>query len=81
MDTPVGEVVEYPGAHGPARTPPGADVMLKMLDNDVRHVSVLSPRGEFLGVLGGIDLVAAEGRTPFVLRREIAAGARQGGAS
>src|SRR3954466_745663 len=49
----------------------GADVMLAMLDNDVRHVGVLSPRGELLGVLGGIDLVAAEARTPFVLRREI----------
>jgi len=41
------------------------------LDNDVRHVGVLSPRGELLGVLGGIDLVAAEARTPFALRREI----------
>jgi CBS domain-containing protein len=50
----------------------GADVMLAMLDNDVRHVGVLSPRGELLGVLGGIDLVAAEARTPFALRREIA---------
>jgi CBS domain-containing protein len=46
--------------------------MLAMLDNDVRHVGVLSARGELLGVLGGIDLVAAEARTPFALRREIA---------
>jgi CBS domain-containing protein len=61
VDVPVGEVVP-----GPLTTvgadDAGADVMLAMLDNDVRHVGVLSPRGELLGVLGGIDLVAAEAR-------------------
>ena len=71
VDTPVGELVSRSlitvGADAA-----GADVMLAMLDNDVRHVGVLSPRGELLGVLGGIDLVAAEARTPFALRREIA---------
>ena len=71
VDTPVGEVVSEPlitvGADAA-----GADVMLAMLDNDVRHVGVLSPRDELLGVLGGIDLVAAEARAPFALRREIA---------
>lgn len=71
VDAPVGEVVP-----GPLTTvgadDAGADVMLAMLDNDVRHVGVLSPRGELLGVLGGIDLVAAEARTPFALRHEIA---------
>lgn len=70
VDAPVGEVVS-----GPLTTvgadDAGADVMLAMLDNDVRHVGVLSPRGELLGVLGGIDLVAAEARTPFALRHEI----------
>jgi CBS domain-containing protein len=70
VDVPVGEVVP-----GPLTTvgadDAGADVMLAMLDNDVRHVGVLSPRGELLGVLGGIDLVAAEARTPFALRHEI----------
>jgi CBS domain-containing protein len=70
VDTPVGEIVSTAlitvGADAA-----GADVMLAMLDNDVRHVGVLSPRGELLGVLGGIDLVAAEARTPFALRREI----------
>jgi CBS domain-containing protein len=70
-DTPVGEVVSGPLTTVGADAA-GADVMLAMLDNDVRHVGVLSPRGELLGVLGGIDLVAAEARTPFALRREIA---------
>ncbi len=50
----------------------GADVMLAMLDNDIRHVPVFSARGEVLGVIVGIDLVAAETRSPFVLRRSIA---------
>ena len=50
----------------------GADVMMEMLDHDIRHVPVLAASGEPLGVIVGIDLVAAESRTPFVLRREIA---------
>jgi len=53
----------------------GADVMLAMLDNNIRHVPVFSARSEVLGVIVGIDLVAAETRSPFVLRRAIA-GAR-----
>ena len=50
----------------------GADVMLTMLEHDIRHVPVLSPRSEVLGVIVAIDLVAAETRSPFVLRRSIA---------
>ena len=50
----------------------GADVMLAMLDHDIRHVPVFSPRSEVLGVIVAIDLVAAETRSPFVLRRAIA---------
>jgi CBS domain-containing protein len=71
VDAPVGEALSGPLTTVGADAA-GADVMLAMLDNDVRHVGVLSPRGELLGVLGGIDLVAAEARTPFALRREIA---------
>jgi CBS domain-containing protein len=71
VDAPVGEVVSRALTTVGADAA-GADVMLAMLDNDVRHVGVLSPRDELLGVLGGIDLVAAEARAPFALRREIA---------
>ncbi|MGH2984206.1 MAG: putative nucleotidyltransferase substrate binding domain-containing protein [Solirubrobacterales bacterium] len=49
----------------------GAEVMLAMLDNDIRHVPVVSARAEILGVIAGIDLVAAETQTPFMLRRAI----------
>ncbi len=50
----------------------GADVMLTMLDHDIRHVPVFSPSKEVLGVIVAVDLVAAETRSPFVLRRAIA---------
>jgi CBS domain-containing protein len=50
----------------------GADVMLAMLDHDIRHVPVLASPSKVLGVIVGIDLVAAETRSPFVLRRAIA---------
>jgi CBS domain-containing protein len=50
----------------------GADVMLTMLDHDIRHVPVFASPQKVLGVIVGIDLVAAETRSPFVLRRAIA---------
>jgi CBS domain-containing protein len=50
----------------------GADVMHTMLDHDIRHVPVFSRPGQVLGVIVGIDLVAAEASSPFVLRRAIA---------
>ena len=71
-DAPVTEAMTAPlFTVEPEQT--GADVMLTMLDHDIRHVPVLSSPSEVLGVIVGIDLVAAESRTPFVLRREIAA--------
>jgi CBS domain-containing protein len=50
----------------------GADVMLTMLDHDIRHVPVFSSPSNVLGIIVGIDLIAAEARSPFVLRRAIA---------
>jgi CBS domain-containing protein len=50
----------------------GADVMLTMLDHDIRHVPVFASPSNVLGIIVGIDLVAAEARSPFVLRRAIA---------
>jgi CBS domain-containing protein len=71
IDAPVGEAMSAPVfTVGPEQS--GADVMLTMLDHDIRHVPVVSPRSEVLGVIIGIDLVAAEARAPFVLRRAIA---------
>jgi CBS domain-containing protein len=49
----------------------GGDVLLGMLDRGVHHVPVLSAAGEVLGVVDGDDLIAAEARKPFLLRRAI----------
>jgi CBS domain-containing protein len=49
----------------------GADVLLAMLDRGIRHLPVLSARGDVLGIVSDMDLLAAETRTPFVLRRAI----------
>jgi CBS domain-containing protein len=49
----------------------GSDVILEMLDRGVRHVVVVSPFGEALGILGETELLAADEQAPFALRREI----------
>jgi CBS domain-containing protein len=48
------------------------DVLLDMLERNVHHVPVLSPAGQVLGVVDDGDLLAAEARKPFLLRRAIA---------
>ena len=70
-DDPVSAAMSAP-VIGVGADQTGADVMLTMLDNDIRHVPVFSPRREVLGVIVAIDLVAAETSSPFVLRRAIA---------
>ncbi|GAA3226526.1 DUF294 nucleotidyltransferase-like domain-containing protein [Pseudonocardia petroleophila] len=50
----------------------GGEVLLDMLDRGVRHVPVLSPTGEVLGVLEDVDVVAASTRSSFGLRARIA---------
>jgi CBS domain-containing protein len=54
---------------------PGSEVLLDMLDRGVRHFPVTSPTGRVIGVIEDHDLVAAEGRSSFYLRRAVA-GAR-----
>jgi CBS domain-containing protein len=49
----------------------GGDVLLDMLDRGVHHVPVRSAAGEVLGVVDDGDLIAAEARKPFLLRRAI----------
>ena len=50
----------------------GADVLLDMLERNVHHMPVLSAAGEVLGVLDDGDLMSAQARQPFLLRRAIA---------
>ena len=44
-----------------------------MLDRGVRHFPVISPRGEIIGVIADLDLIAVETRNSFYVRRLIAA--------
>jgi CBS domain-containing protein len=70
LQTPIEEVMSAPAFTAGAEET-GVGLMLTMLDRGIRHVPVLTSRGELLGVVDDIDLLAAEARTPFVLRREI----------
>jgi len=70
-DTPIRAVVSSPVVTV-GTDANGSDVLLAMLDHGIRHLPVISARGEVLGVISDIDLLAAETRTPFVLRRAIA---------
>jgi CBS domain-containing protein len=70
VDAPVTEVMSAPAfTVTPERF--GDEVMLEMLDRDIRHVPVVWPHGDVVGVLSDRDLLVAETRTPFTLRREI----------
>jgi CBS domain-containing protein len=70
LQTPVEEVMSAPAFTAGAEQT-SAELMVTMLDRGIRHVPVLSSQGELLGVVDDIDLLAAEARTPFVLRRAI----------
>jgi CBS domain-containing protein len=49
----------------------GGEVLLDMLQRGVHHVPVQNAAGAILGIVEDADLVAAEGRQPFLLRRAI----------
>jgi CBS domain-containing protein len=69
-ELPVSEVMSAPALTvTPERL--GGEVMLEMLRRGIRHVPVVTPFGEVIGVLSDIDLLAAHTSTPFALRRAI----------
>jgi CBS domain-containing protein len=70
-DAPVAEVMTSPVVTVSPESRV-ADAMLTMLDRGIRHAPVVTARGEILGVLRDVDLLAVHARTPFVLRHEIA---------
>jgi CBS domain-containing protein len=47
-------------------------VLMEMLESGLRHMPVLTPRGEVVGVLEDADLLAASTRQSFTLRKAIA---------
>src|SRR5262249_4977919 len=69
-DAPVSAIMTAP-AYSVRADSLGGDVLLDMLERGIHHVPVLSAAGEVLGVVDGDDLVAAEARKPFLLRRAI----------
>ena len=71
LDAPLSQVMTAP-AHCVVPDQTGAELMLVMLDHGIQHVPVVSERSEVLGVVRDIDLLAAQTRTPFMLRRAIA---------
>ncbi len=69
-DAPVSAIMTAP-AYTVTGDRLGGDVLLDMLERGVHHVPVLSASGEVLGVVDDGDLMAAEARKPFLLRRAI----------
>jgi CBS domain-containing protein len=68
---PVSEVMSAPALTADPEVTV-SDAALTMIERGVRHVPVVRS-GEVIGVLRDVDLLAAETRTPFTLRREITA--------
>jgi CBS domain-containing protein len=69
-DAPVSAVMTTP-AYAVTGDRLGGEVLLDMLERGVHHIPVMSATGEVLGVVDDADLVAAEARKPFLLRRAI----------
>lgn len=70
-EAPVSAAMSAPAyTSGPERL--GADVLLEMLDRGIRHFPIVSARGQILGVLEDVDVIAAQARSPFFLRQRIA---------
>jgi CBS domain-containing protein len=70
-DAPLADVMTSPVVTVPAECR-AADATLTMLDRGIRHLPVVAPGGEILGVLRDVDLLAVRARTPFTVRHEIA---------
>jgi CBS domain-containing protein len=74
FDVPVSEVMSAPALTADPEVTV-SDAALTMIERGVRHIPVVRSGGEVIGVLRDVDLLATETRTPFTLRREIAAAA------
>jgi CBS domain-containing protein len=72
VEQPVSTVMTAP-AYTVAPDRLGGGVLLEMLDRGIRHLPVLSARGELIGVIADLDLIAVETRNSFYVRRKIAA--------
>lgn len=71
LDAPVAQAMTAP-AFTVTAAQLGSEVMVEMINRGIRHVPVLRPGGEVLGIVTDVDLLASDTRTPFRLRRRIA---------
>jgi CBS domain-containing protein len=70
VDVPISTVMSAPARRVTADLT-AETVLMEMLESGLRHMPVISLRGEVLGVLEDADLLAASARQSFVLRRSI----------
>ena len=70
-DTPLAEIMTAPARTVAADTT-ASEALVEMLDHGVRHLLVLEARGQLIGVIDDVDLMASERRAPFHLRSLIA---------
>ena len=73
-DTPVSAIMTEP-AFTVTADRLADEVLLDMLERNVHHIPVRSAAGEVLGVVDDGDLMSAQARRPFLLRRAIATAA------
>ncbi|WP_411742300.1 putative nucleotidyltransferase substrate binding domain-containing protein [Rhodococcus sp. IEGM 1330] len=71
VDTPIEKVMTSPAETVTADRLAGT-VLMDMLERGLRHMPVVSTRGEILGVVEDSDLHAASTRRSFVVRRAVA---------
>lgn len=71
VDTPIEQVMTSPAETVTADRLAGT-VLMDMLERGLRHMPVVSTRGEVLGVVEDSDLHAASTRRSFVVRRAVA---------
>lgn len=70
VDVPITEVMSSPARTVTAERT-AESVLLELLDCGLRHMPVVTARGDVLGVLEDADLLAASARRSFLLRRSI----------
>jgi CBS domain-containing protein len=72
IDRPVVEVMSAPllsiGANAMV-----LEALLAMMQNNLKHLAVTDPRGQVIGIVTHQDMVKAQGQSPLVLVRQIAA--------
>ncbi len=70
IDAPISTVMSAPARRVTADLT-AETVLMEMLDSGLKHMPVVTARGEVVGVLEDADLLAASARQSFTLRRSI----------